>query len=362
MPHSRIIRLRRFRPVWLTLVALAATLAVGSTPAAAQPAPKSLSKYVKKVTLTPDETSAMSAFVDRYASDLADADPRLHAAARQKLMMDLHGMAGNRATPAFRGTYADLVLPKLAGIVADGTVPQSIASCQVAGGLGTDSAVTFLSKHLAAEREPRTGVRMWAVASLRPLIAQPNVTPTRIARVLRDVGHAAATETDWTVLRQQLKTLAAAVENARSADNGRAEILDTGQTTQAEVLHSVIQRLRNGDLDMLNVLEPHMQHVQQQFLDQRNPAMVRSFAETTGPVLRGLYEAILANWEALSVNEQAAALAGRTLDQGEVMIVLMDNETSGGSATAAPAYGQAISKGDRTLVEAGRDRWGPTGG
>jgi len=355
--------LNRFtRSLWLPLVAVFVIAAFEPASASAQPAPKGLSKYLKKVTLTPDEEASIAAFVDKYAADLASDDSSLHPAARQKLMMDLRGVAGSRATPTFRGAYADLVLPKLKDILTSGNVPQSIAGCQIAGELGTDSAVTLLSKHMDTSQEPRTGTRLWAAASLRPLINQPNVSPTRLVRVLRDIGRAAATESDWTVLRQQLETLAAAVSNTRTAESGRKEVMDTGQATQAEVLYAMIQRLQAGDLDMLNAIEPHMQHVQQQFLDQRDPDALHAFAKTTGPVLGGLYEAILANWESLSGNEQAAALAGRTLDQGEVMIVLMDNETGGGSASATPAYGQAISRGDRTPLEAGRNRWGRTNG
>ncbi|MCP4758006.1 MAG: hypothetical protein GY876_00905 [Planctomycetes bacterium] len=362
MPQNRTILAHIVGSAWLPLTMILAFAATGQATAFAQPAPKSLAKFVKKTTMTPADKTSIGTFVDRYTADLAGDDASLHSTARQKLIMDLHGVAGNRATPFFRETYAEILLPKLKDILAKKSPPQSIASCQVAGELGTDSAVTFLSRHLTPEQEPHVGTRIWSAASLRPLINQSNVTPTRIVRVLRDLGRAASAETDWSVLRQQLVTLAAAIENTRSEEAGSAEVLDSGQATQAEVLYTVIQRLQNGDLDMLRVLEPQMQHVQQQFLDQRDPDTLLSFAKTTGPVLGRLYDAILANWEALAENEGAATLAGRMLNQGEVMIVLMNNEIAGGSATATPAYGQAISRGDRAPLEAGRERWGQGNG
>jgi len=324
----------------------------------AAPAPKNLSSVSKKTSLTEDDSAVIDAFVAVHTDTLTGADASKYVRARQKLLADVTGPSGTRATPMFRETYAEALLPHLQSLIADGSETQAITAAQIAGGLGTDTAVTLLSRRLSPAQEPRVSVRLWTSAALQPLVNQPNVSASRLTRVIQDLERIGVEEPEWAVLRQQLGTLAAAISNTRREDAGRADIAEAGRSAQAAVLAAAINRLKGGDIAMLQVIEPQMQHVQQQFLDQDDSAALSALATTTAPVLGTLYGAILDQWPAITADERSATLAGRALDQGEVMIVLMDNHVTGASNSASPAYEKAIQDGQRPTLEAGQRRWG----
>lgn len=340
-----------------TTVLLTAVVATAGDVAA----PSSLASIAKKDVLSPADEAAVAAFVELYASQLENGDATDRPKARLKLLADVHGLTGRRATPLFREVYAQLLIPRLKTIMVDAPTPHRIAAAQVAGGLGTDSAVSLLSRHLSPDQESDDAVRVWTAAGIRPLIAQANVTPTRLNRVIRTLGQAALTEPAWPVLRQQLETLAAATANRRGDEGGQAALMALAREQQAAVLSRLVERLENGELEMLLVIEPHMRHIQEQFLDQDDAAALREQARWTVPALSGLYDAILTNWDAIVANERSARLAGRSLQKAEVMIVLMDNYLTDQSQSTAPRYEIAVTGNNRAPIEAGKVKWGAIG-
>jgi len=345
------------------ILTLATVILVASTLATAGDviAPTSLASVAKKNVLSPADEAAIAAFVELHAGQLEQGDAAARPKARLKLMADVYGLTGRRATPMFRELYAQELIPRLKIILAEGTAPRRISAAQVAGGLGTDSAVSLLSRHLTPSQESNDAVRVWTAASLRPLIAQANVTPTRLNRVIRNLGQAALTEPAWPVLRQQLETIAAASSNQRGDDGGQVSLMDLARAQQAAVVTRIVERLKNGDLDMLLVLEPHMRRVQEQFLDQDDADALKAQARGTVPALSGLYDAVLTNWDAIVANDQSARLAGRSLQKAEVMIVLMDNYLTDQSQSSAPQYENALTSLNRAPVEAGKAKWGDIG-
>jgi hypothetical protein len=227
--------------------------------------------------------------------------------------------------------------------------------------LGTDSAVTTLSRHLSQSQESREAVRIWAAASLRPLVVEPNVTASRLTRAMSDLGRAATTEPSWPALRKQLETIAAAVNNGRTQEEGRDEIMRVARTEQARLMAIAVKRLGDGDLDMLMVITPHLQHVQQQFLDQDSADALNELAKSMVPVLTPMYGSILSQWDAIRADDQATLLGGRSLEKAEVLVVLMNNYLTDGNAAASPKYQQALARNQKDVVEAGQARWGSLG-
>jgi len=350
------------RPLILRLSTIA-LLSMACVPAATmgQTAPSSLSDLAKKGVLSTKDEGFIKAFAEYHGQDLTSDDAGARSKARQKLMADLQGLSGQRATPSFREYYATELMPTLRSVISDGTIPQAIAAAQIAGVLGTDSAVTTLSRHFSQSQEPREAIRLWAAASLRPLVVEPNVTASRLTRSLSDLGRAAVAEPTWPALRQQLETIAAAVNNARSQEEGRDEIMRVARTEQARVMAIAVKRLGDGDLDMLRVIGPHLQHVQQQFLDQDSSTALNELAKSMVPVLTPMYGSILSQWDAIRADEQSTALGGRSLEKAEVLVVLMNNYLTDGNAAASPKYQQALARNQKADVEAGQARWGSLG-
>ena len=341
------------------LAPAAATLLVVSLATAGDvAAPTSLSSIAKKDLVTPADEDSIAAFVDTYASQLEQGDASERPKARLKLMADVSGVSGRRATPLFREVYAQRLLPRLNTIMSESPTPHRIAAAQVAGGLGTDTAVSLLTRHLTPGDEPDDAVRVWTAASLRPLIAQVNVTPTCLNRAIGTLGRAAITEPAWPVLRQQLETLAAATVNQRGEDGGQAELMTLARRQQDAVLTQLVKRLHGGQLDMLLVIEPHMRRVQEQFLDQDDADALRAQARGAVPAISGLYDAILNNWDAIQADERLGRIAGRALQKAEVMIVLMDNYLTEQSNATTPKYEEAVTQNNRSPIEAGKAKWG----
>jgi hypothetical protein len=350
------------RPLVLQLSALGLLALASMTPAVlGQTAPASLGDLAKKGVLSSTDEDAVKAFAEYHGTNLTSDDSETASKARQKLMADLQGLSGKRATPSFREYYAIVLTPTLRSTLKEGTIPQGIAATQIAGVLGTDSAVTTLSRHLSLSQEPREAVRVWSAASLRRLIGEPNVTASRLTRAIGELGRAAANEPSWPALRQQLETLATGVNNGRSAEAGRDEVMQVARREQARALAFAIERFGGGDLDMLMVIEPHLLHVQQQFLDQDDPAALRGLAKSMVPVLTPLYGSVLTQWDALRADKQASVLGGRSLEKAEVLVVLMNNYLTDGNAAASPKYQQALAHNRKAEVEAGQSRWGSLG-
>jgi hypothetical protein len=322
------------------------------------PAPTNLASVAKKDVLSPADEAAITAFVELHATTLNTGDATAWPKARLKLLADVSGVSSRRATPLFREIYAETLIPRLKIMLAESSTPRRIAAAQIAGGLGTDSAVSLLSRLITPTQEPDEAVRVWTAASIRPLISQTNVTPSRLNRTIRNLGKAAVSEPSWPVLRQQLETLVAATVNTRGDEAGQDALMKIGRELQAAVFAKAIERLQGGDLEMLLVIEPHMRRVQSQFLDQNDEQMLRDQARDTVPSLGKLYDAVLTNWDAIRADERMSQLAGRTLEKSEVMIVLMDNHLSGKQQSSEPKYEQSITKNDKAAVEAGKSKWG----
>jgi len=341
-------------------VVIGCVLAAGTSAALAVP-PKNLLQLSKRSSFTPEQEADLVAFIDLHTTALGGGDDAARPAARQKLMTDLMGRSGDRATPVFRMTYSDLLLPRLKPMIEDGPTPAGIAAMQITSMLGTDAAVTLLTRHMTPEDEKREALRMWAAAGLRPLTSQPNVSSSRLTRAISDLGHATAEEQSWPVMRQQLASLGAAVRNTRTDDDGGPEVMSAGIDAQSQALTAVITRLGNGDVAMLEVIDPHLQNITGQFLDQTDPDILRTLARATAPPLSGLFDAVLAQWDAIATDERLAQLAGRSLNKTEVLIGLFDDSLTGNSNNLQPKHHEAIERGDRTPVETAKDRWGEIG-
>ena len=352
MPHLRISN--------RLVVAVACLLATGASAALAVP-PKNLLTLSKLSSFTPEQEAQLIAFIDLHASALGGDDESSRPAARQKLMIDLTGRTGERATPIFRMTYSDLLLPKLKDMISDGSTTAGIAATQVTSALGTDAAVTVLTRHLSPAQEPREAIRIWAAAGMRPLIAEQNVSSSRLTRAVSDLGRAAQSEASWPVLRQQLASIGSATRNKRTKDSGQLEIMNAGAKNQSTALVAVIARLQGGDLAMLEVIEPHMREIQAQFLDQADPAVLRVLARTTAPALATLFEAVLAQWDAILADQRSAELAGRSLNRAEVMIGQFDDTLTGDTRTLSPSHHTSLTNGDNTELQASQRRWGNIG-
>lgn len=355
MQPSRVLFHRILTPVAATLLATS-VVSVGDVTA-----PTSLASIAKKDDITLADKDSMVAFIDLHVSRLESGDAAERPKARQALLASVYGISSRRATPLFRELYAEQLIPKLKTIMAESDTPQRIAAAQIAGGLGTDSAVSLLMRHITPHEQPDDAVRVWTAASLRPLIVQINVTPSRLNRSIGTLGQAALVEPDWPVLRQQLETLAAATSNQRGEEGGQANLMTLAREQQTAVLTRLIERLKDGELDMLLVIEPHIRRIQQQFLDQNDVDTLRAQARKTVPAVSGLYEAILANWDAIQEDQRRARIAGRALQKAEIMIVLMDNYLTKQSNSTAPKYEDAIVSNNRAPIEAGKTKWATLG-
>ncbi|MDP7030420.1 MAG: hypothetical protein QF733_09395 [Phycisphaerales bacterium] len=344
---------------WIARCSVPFILGVVAMATAQTVTPGSMADLTRKHTLTAKDDAAIEAFVDRYAGDLSSDDDAARIAARQKLVADLKGLSGQRATPLFREAYAAALTPRLRTAMQDGSIPTGIAAAQVAGVLGTDSAVAVLTDHLTADREQRDAIRLWAAASLRPLINEPNVTSSKLLRAIAAVGRAGAGEPSWPALRQQLETLSTAVSNSRPLDAGQEDLAAQALKQQSGVLGAAIERFQGGDLDMLMAIEPGLLQIQQEFLDEDDSNALNQLALSMVPVLTGLYDAVLTQWPGLEGD--SARLAGRSLDRAEVLVVLMNNYVTQANDAASPDYQGAISAGNRDAVEAGKRRWGVLG-
>ena len=242
--------------------------------------------------------------------------------------------------------------------MAGDDVTTSIAAAQIMGALETDAALSALAAHLSSQNEPRAAVRLWAAASMKPLITSPNVSSDRAMWGVNALAEAASEEPSWAAMRRQMDAISVAVTNDRPADEGRDALSRKGCDAQAQALQAAINRFANGDVEAIRVIEPHMMHIQQQFLDQNDAALLGMLSQRTAPVLGGMYEAVLAQWPAITADQMQQQLAGSALDQAEVMIVLMDNHLTGSSNQAAPQYKASLKSGDQAPIKAGKDRWG----
>ncbi len=344
---------------WIARCSALCVIGAATAAAGQSVTPGNMSDLTRKHTLNPADEAAIEAFVDRYAGDLADGTDAARITARQKLVADLKGLSGQRATPLFREAYADALTPRIRAILAEGSIPAGIAAAQVAGVLGTDSAVDTLVAHLQPAQEQRDAIRLWAAASLRPLINEPNVTSSKLLRAIDSLGQAGVAEPSWPALRQQLETLSTAVTNTRPVDGGQSDIRFRALEGQSAVLAAAIDRFQGGDVEMLMAIEPGLLQVQQEFLDEDDSAALNQLARSMVPVLTTLYDAVLTQWS--NLEDDTALLAGRSLERAEVMVVLMNNYVTKTNDVAAPDYQAAITAGRRDAVEAGKQRWGSLG-
>ena len=328
-----------------------------ATPAMAQSAPGNLSRLAEQHTFSENDRAAVGAFVDRELGKMASDDAAARTQGRQKLIADLQGLGASRVTPEFRTVYAEILLPRLKVLIDGPETSQAINAQQVASRLGTDSAVTLLDAHVDIQDESRAAVRLWAAEGMGTMVDNPSVNAVRITRALRRLAGAARNETSWAVLNQQLRTLGAAVASSRKEQPEREEIQRTGRTLQADVLANAIDRMGNGQVDFILAIEPTTRRLLQQFLATELFETQRDLIIKTAPALSGLYGATLDSWDGLQADKRLGQVAGRSLNSGEVVIVLMDNALMGQSTEAHPDYEKAISSGRRDVVEKGRDSW-----
>ena len=162
---------------------LAMSLILLSAPVMA--APTSLSRLSTQHEFSPKDQADLQAYVDLHVSRLDSENPADLTGGRMKLIGTLRGPTASRVSPAFRQAYADILIPKLQELLDTGGIPSGIAAMQITGYLGTNSATDFILTHLNTADEPREAIRLWSAASLRDLVANPNVSSATIEHAMQ---------------------------------------------------------------------------------------------------------------------------------------------------------------------------------
>ena len=320
-------------------------------------APSSLSRLSTQHEFSSDDTTSIQQYVDLHGQTLTEDDPSAFSAARAKLIGPLQGPTAARVSPAFRETYSQILLPTLRSNMEAGQGPTNIASMQIAGYLGTDAAVAFLSENIDAQGGAELSTRMWATAALRDLIANPNVSSATLESALQTLAAAAATEPSWAVQRQAFVTLGSAIQNTRKVEEGRDLLSNSAQSLQARLLRDVIARIKAGEPTLILAIEPATGGVRDQYLDRTMFDRQKGLAILTVPALATLHGSVLEQWDNLRAEPRLARSAELALHKAEVLMALMDSRLTNEQVMETTAYEGVVTNNQRSNLESAQQVW-----
>ena len=342
-------------PSTLSISILAMSLILLAAPVMA--APTSLSRLSTQHEFSPKDQADLQAYVDLHVSRLDSENPADLTGGRMKLIGTLRGPTASRVSPAFRQAYADILIPKLQELLDTGGVPSGIAAMQITGYLGTNSATDFILTHLNTADEPREAIRLWSAASLRDLVANPNVSSATIEHAMQTLATAMETEQSWAVQRQAFVTVGKAIQNRRKVEDGRNLLSNSARSLQGQMLANTIRRIGQGETTLVLAIEPATGVIRDQYLDRLMFDRQKDLAIVTVPALAGMHGSVLNQWDALRDDPRLARSAELALHKGEVLMALMDSRLTGSDVPETIAYEGTITNDQRETVEAGRQNW-----
>jgi hypothetical protein len=240
-----------------TFVATAITL-VASLPAAAQG--DSLPTDIRRAPqLTPAQEQAVQSFIKQHVKNLASDNPQFIKRDRNAL---LEPLADLEASPKFRFTYAEALLPTLETLAANANDMVVINAMVLAGDLATAQGVNFLTKGLAAAKP---AVRYQAAFGLRrtfealAAMPSPTVNDEQRTTALESIAGRIKDETDAVVLDGLVyaaleATKAPAMRNSALTQLGRAmaaKVRTVGTKAAPDSMAQVLLRAGAGLRDSL---------------------------------------------------------------------------------------------------------------
>ena len=215
----------------LATVVAACIALVASLPAAAQG--EGLPTDVRRAPqLTAVQEQAVQTFVKQHVANLASDNPQLIKRDRNAL---LEPLADPEASPKFRFTYTEALLPTLEELAGHPNEMVVINAMVLAGDLATSQGVTFLSRALAASKP---AVRYQAAFGLRrtfealAAMPAPTINDEQRASAVESIAGRIREESDAVVLDGLVH---AGLEAAKAPSTRTVAIVQLGRAMAAKV-------------------------------------------------------------------------------------------------------------------------------
>lgn len=315
----------------------------------AQPAgpPPPLRQEITALSGTPsaEQTALIDNYARYWAGQLNAATPDEVVRARRELLRPANDIS---ATDIFRTAYARTLVPLLDPIISQPAGERQFAAVNamlVMAALRGDQALQSVLRRINMADEKRPGIRMLAAQAVRNIATGSGITPQRVTAAVRDLGRAAAAETDPVALRDQFAALAAI-----PTDESRDERIRT--------LNTVVDRMRgdSGPSALMPAAYAAVVQLRDEFFDSKDPARQRAFGSSLGPALGKMLTLAQSHWEGVQSDPRAKDLYGKVIQAVEAALRRVDGLVRG---TASPSSNLKTSwdSGDRTRFETDLTGW-----
>ena len=321
--------------------------------------PSSLSGLVTRVSLTDAQKDDIKAYADHYLGLLQNGGVEDVMRARAKLIDPMSNVMSGSSS-LFRSTYAADLLPALEIIIDMDDAYRSINALQVAGFLGTESAVNILVERTESASEPAAEKRLWAVIALREAISRGDLTSRKISSAARNLARASEDENDWKVLAREFEVISSIARSTMAKDQGGEELRALGRRLQLQMVTSSIDRLvqENSDspVELIHALRPSILDIRQQYIDPQLMDHRREVGLGVAPQLGRVYDVILVHFDGLREDPDLQRVSGLTLRLSEETLKLIDSDLRSGAAVSVDSSGP-WAEGQQATIRDNRNAW-----
>lgn len=280
-----------------SLLAAMLLASLGTSPAAAQ-APPALPNAAVAATapLAGRDRETVTAFVQHWGGAIADGDASEVVRARGELISPARSPS---ATPIFLRSYSEIVIGEVMPIVEGRDTFRAINALQVLRFLRTPESVEAILSRCDSRREMLRGKRQVAASLLRQAIGSADLNPAQLDGLSRQIGAIAATEPDWMILLQLLRTL-----EAISVQPGLpAASVELARTSLIGAMQSTVSRLGGaaGDPSLVEALHRTLLSMRDRYV-RLSGSQRSEFARQMSPVLEAIRTAAAANASSAPAN------------------------------------------------------------
>ena len=324
--------------------ALLILLLVATTSTAGAGPPHPISNLAASATINAAQQARIREYAEYWCDQLAEASPEGVAKVRGKLLEPLRAL---RVGDVFRWEYAKACLPRLEPLIAGDNPHAAVNGMQVVATLATERAVELIIRRCDVEVEERAGARLTAAKCFPIAVRQKTLTDNDINRALRNLGHAAAREHDWLVLRRQFEAIA----SVQSPVSREVQVAVLRTMTQA------MAKQQEGPSDLMRATYPALKLVRDQYLRMDDRAEQKPFGKVLAPVLCDVCTVANDHWDNAQDDPGAKAIYGGAIHITENLLRYIDPELRPGKGAPKTQLGPSWRKRDKPRFETDHSKW-----
>lgn len=229
---------------WAPAIICAALLWAGAPASEALAQATRLSGSIVTATrpLTPDESRALSEFIDQNLVKLASSEQDTVRTGRADL---IRALSQSTATPLFRSECAKLLIPRLNEIIDSKDLLSATNALEVMRAVCTSDAVLALCKAADPDSQKSPALRLVAASGIPSSIAKTTLNDAQAAIVARAMKQAIQAESNWMAATYDFQALFALATSKTVPAPAQKE----ARKAQVDAIKSLADRVGKGGDD-----------------------------------------------------------------------------------------------------------------